>query len=304
MKFNVKKFVMWLAIIMFASFATAAIILAVTGNLSIAIEQIDESKTFNAGEINEISIDIASTDINIIPTDEEEIRVHFYGEVSTNRKSEIPSLVAYKSGDELRIEIIQPKTVFVGISVWRTNLDVYIPEDSIKILKMETVSADTNVSGLEVDKFNFSTVSGDFKGELLFASDLRLNSTSGDISLKDYAGNIDISNVSGDVVLEGGSQNDNIEIVVTSGEVYIEQEDSSNMNIGTISGGVEINLSEDARFYLKAKTVSGDIENRFPIKITSSGRRDLEGIVGSDEREITISTTSGDIDLCYKGILE
>jgi len=105
--------------------------------------------------------------------------------------------------------------------------------------------------------------------------------------------------VSGDAVLEGGSQNDNIEVVTVSGEVCIEQEDSSNMNIRTISGGVEINLSEDARFYLKATTVSGDIENRFPIKVSSSGRRNLEGIVGSDEKEITIRTTSGDIDVDY-----
>jgi lia operon protein LiaG len=299
MKFNVKKFVMWLAIIMFASFATAGIILAITGNLSIAVEQIDESKTFNTDEISEIYIDMVSTDINIIPTDEDEIRVHFYGEVSTNRKREIPSLVAYRSGDGLHIEIIQPKTVFIGVIVWRTNLDVYIPEDSIEILKMETISADTNISDLKVDKFSFSAVSGDFKGESLFASDLRLNSISGDISLKEYKGDININNVSGDVVLEGGRQNDNIEVVTVSGDVYIEQKDPSNINIRTISGGVEINLSEDAQFYLKATTVSGDIETRFPIKVISSSRRDLEGIVGSDEKEIIVSTTSGHIDAGY-----
>jgi len=101
------------------------------------------------------------------------------------------------------------------------------------------------------------------------------------------------------VVLKGGSQNDNIKIVAISGEVYIEQEDSSNMNIRTISGGVEINLSEDAQFYLKATTTSGNIETRFPIKMISSGRRDLEGIVGSDEKEINVSTISGDIDVDY-----
>lgn len=299
MKFNVKKFVMWLAIIMFASFATAGIILAVTGNLSIAVEQIDESKTFNTDEISEIYIDMVSTDINIIPTDEDEIRVHFYGEVSTNRKREIPSLVAYRSGDELHIEIIQPKTILIGISIWRTKLDIYIPEDSIEVLKADTISSDTSVNNLKVDEFDLGTVSGDFKGESLFASDLRLNSISGDISLKEYKGDIDINNISGDVVLEGGRQNDNIEVVTVSGDVYIEQEDSSNMNIRTISGGVEINLSEDAQFYLKATTVSGDIETRFSIKIISSGRRDLEGMVGNGEKEINVGTTSGDINIDY-----
>lgn len=299
MKFNVKKFVMWLAIIMVVSIAIATIVLVVTGDFSIATEQIDESKTFDAGGVNEIYIDTVSTDINIISTDEEEIRVDFYGVVSTNIKKDIPSLVAYRSGDELRVEIIHPKTFFIGFNICRTKLDVYIPEDSMEVLKIETVSADTYVSDLKVDKFSFSAVSGDLKGESLFASDLKFHTISGDISLKEYKGDININNVSGDVVLEGGRQNDNIEVVTVSGEVYIEQEDSSNMNIRTISGSVEINLSEDAQFYLKATTVSGDIENSFPIKITSSGRRDLEGIVGSDEKEINLSTTSGDIDLDY-----
>ena len=299
MKFNVKKFVIWLAIIMVVSIVIAAIVLVVTGDFSIATEQIDESKTFKAQEISEIYIDLTSTDINIIPVEDEEIRVHFYGVVSTNIKRNMPSLVAYRSGDELRVEIIHPKTFFIGFNICRTKLDVYIPEDSIEILKIETVSSDTSVSNLKVDKFSFSAVSGDFKGESLFASDLRLNSISGDISLKEYKGDININNVSGDVVLEGGRQNDNIEAVTVSGEVYIEQEDPSNMNIRTISGGVEINLSEDARFYLKVTTVSGDIETKFPIKVISSSRRDLEGVVGSDEKEINLSTTSGDIDIDY-----
>lgn len=299
MKFNVKKFIIWIVVFMFASFATAGIILAVTGNLSIAVEQIDESKTFEAQEINKVYLDIVSTDINIISTNEEEIRVHFYGEVSTNKKMESPSLLAYQSGDELRIEIIQPKTILIGISIWRTKLDIYIPQDSIETLKMDTVSSDASISDLKLNEINFKTVSGDFKGESLFASELKLGLTSGDINLKDYTGNIDVNTISGDVVLEDGSQNNNIGVVTVSGDIYVEQEDSSSMNIRTTSGDIGISFSEDVQFYLKAKTVSGDIENRFPIKITSSSRRDLEGIVGSDEKEINVSTISGDINISY-----
>ncbi len=300
MKFNIKRFVIWIAVFMFASFATAGIILAVTGNLSIAVEQIDESKTFEAQEVDKIHIDIVSTDISIVPTNEKDIRVHFYGEVSTNEKMELPSLVAYQSGDELRIEIIQPKTILVGIVVWRTKLDIYIPEDSIEVLEADTTSSDMSLDNLKVDEFTFNTVSGDFKGESLSSNEIKLKSTSGDVSLKDYTGSVGIDVVSGDVVLEDGSRNENIEVITTSGDVYVEQEDSSNMDIKTTSGDIEINLSEDAQFYLKAKTVSGHIENRFPIKITSSGRRDLEGLVGSDDKEVNVDTTSGDINIDYR----
>ncbi len=300
MKFNIKKFVIWITVLMFASFITAGIILAAIGNLAIAIEKIDESKTFEAAEIDDISVDITSTDINITSTDEEEIRVHFYGEVSTNRKMELPSLVAYETGKELRIEINKPQVILIGISIWRTKLDIYIPKELIGVLNINTVSSDTSISNLSVDKLICRTISGDFKGETLFTNNLELNSTSGDIDLKDYTGNVNIGTTSGDVVLEGGNRNDEVGVVAISGDVNIEQKDSSNMNIKTVSGEVEINLSEDARFYLKINTVSGDIENGFPIKITSSGRRELEGIVGGGEKEITISTTSGDVYIDYR----
>ena len=297
MKFNIKRFVIWITVFMFAAFITAGIILAVTGNMALSVEQIDESKTFEAQEINKIYVDLISTDIKVIPTDEEEITVHLYGEVSTNKDMELPSLVAYQSGDELRIEIKSPKTIFIGINIWRTKLDIYIPEDSIKVFKADTTSSDMDVSNLKVDEFEFNSVSGDFKGESLSTNDIKLKSTSGDINLNDYTGDVNVDLISGDAVLENGSQNENIEIGTVSGDVYIEQEDASNINVRVTSGDIEINLSEDAQFYFIARTTSGHIENTFPIKITSSGRRNLEGVIGSDDRQIDVSTTSGDISL-------
>lgn len=302
MKSGIKKFIICLVVVMIASFATAGIILLVTGNFSIKTEKIDESKNFKWEDIDKIYVDVVSTDVNIIPADKDEIKVHFYGDVSTNRNRDIPSLVAYISGGELRVEILKPEIPLIGFRVWRTELDIYIPEDSLENLKIETVSSDTMLSGISLESFDFDTVSGDFKGESLTANRLGLKTTSGDISLKDYTGNVNIKTTSGDIVLEGGSQNEDMELAAVSGNIYIEQEDSSNIDIETISGEVEINLSEDARFYLKAQTVSGDIENRFPIKIISSGSRTLEGIVGSDEKEIIISTTSGDIDIEYRQV--
>jgi lia operon protein LiaG len=299
MKFNMGRFVIWVTAIMAVSFICAGIILMVTGNFSIAVEQINDSKTFDTEDINKITMDITSTDINVMPSDDEDIRVHFYGEVSTNRNRDIPSLVAYESGDELRIEIIKPKTVFIGINIWRTKLDVYIPEDSLELLKIDVVSSDIDLSGLKVDEFECTGVSGDLKGESVFAENIKFNTTSGDVSLDGYTGDLNIHVTSGDLVIKDGSLNDDIELVTISGDIYIEQVDPSNMNISTTSGDVGINISEGAGFYLKANTVSGEIDNRFPIDITSSGRRNLEGKVGGGEKEIVVSTISGDIKVEY-----
>jgi lia operon protein LiaG len=299
MRFNMGRFVIWVTAIMAVSFICAGIVLMVTGNFSIAVEQIDDSKTFEAEDINKITMNITSTDINIIPSEDDYIKVHFYGEVSTNRNRDIPSLVAYESGDELRIEIIKPQTFFIGINVWRTALDIYIPEDSLELLKIDAVSSDIDVSDLKVNEFEYTGVSGDLKGENIFAENIKINTTSGDISINGYTGDLNIHVISGDLALKDGSINDDIELTTISGDVYIEQEDPSNMDINTTSGDVGIMISKDAGFYLKTSTVSGEIDNRFPIEITSSGRRSLEGMVGSGEKEIVVSTTSGDIKVYY-----
>jgi lia operon protein LiaG len=299
-KLNIKKIVIGLTVFMLACFITAGAILAVMGNLAIKLEKVDESKSFKPEEINKISIDITSTDIDIISTDEDEITVHFYGEVSTNRDTELPALIAYKTGSELRIEIEKPRIIMVGINIWRAKLDVYVPEDLIETLKVDTVSSDTRMSNLSIKKIIVNTVSGDFKGEALVADGFKLNTTSGDIEINDYKGEVKIGSVSGDVVLGNGDGDDDIEVSTISGNVYVEREDLGNISIETISGEVAVNLSRDAQFYFRANSVSGDIENKFPVEIISSGRTGLEGVAGSDEKEIIVSTTSGDISIGYK----
>ena len=56
MKFNVKKFVIWLAIIMGASFVIAGLVLVFTGNFTVATREIDQSKNFEAADTSEIYI--------------------------------------------------------------------------------------------------------------------------------------------------------------------------------------------------------------------------------------------------------
>ena len=82
--------------------------------------------------------------------------------------------------------------------------------------------------------------------------------------------------------------------------MLIEQDQASDMNIRVTSGDLKIKLSENAEFYLDAKTTSGDINSSFPIVISSSGRNDLEGEVGDSDEIITVTVTSGDIDIDYR----
>jgi lia operon protein LiaG len=295
-----KKLLIILAVTMVVSFGIAAIVMVTTGNFTVATEKINESKTFNPEEISGIEVSLVNADLNIIPTTKGEIIVHFYGEVSTNVKRNIPELVAYKTGDKLFVETLQSKDIIViGINIERTTMDIYIPEIILEEFKINVVSGDVIMQDIETARLNLKTVSGDIKIEKLIAEIIRIGSTSGDIVVKDYTGNVDANSISGDIGLIDGSNNEDLDASTVSGDISIDQDAVSDMKIGSTSGDVKISLPEDSQFYLDVSTVSGDIKYDFSLKIISSGRRDLEGTVGDGKDRIMISTVSGDVTVGY-----
>jgi lia operon protein LiaG len=300
MKSSMKKLLIILAVTMVVSLGIAAIVMVTTGNFTVATEKINESKTFKPEEISEIEVSLVSTDLNIIPTTKGEIIVHFYGEVSTNVKRNIPELVAYKTGDKLFVETLSSKDIIVfGINIERTTMDIYIPEIILEEFKINVVSWDVIMQDIETAQLNVETVSGDIKVEELIAEIIRIGSTSGDIIVKDYTGNIDANSISGDIGLIHGSDNEDLDTSTVSGDISIDQDSVSDMKIGSTSGDVKISLPEDSQFYLDVSTVSGDIKHDFSLKVISSGRRDLEGTVGDGKDRIMISTVSGDVTVGY-----
>lgn len=299
MKSRTTKIIIWLASIMAVSFMITALVLVFSGGISISKKQIDQSEVFDTAAIDTISIDTVSTDINIIATEGDQVKVDFYGQVSTNINKNKPELVAYQSQDKLNIEIVHPKGIYFGINIQDTVLDVYIPRNSFDSFSIITTSGNCNIEQLKADNFSYNNVSGDLNATDLLTKNSSLKSTSGDIMLTEYTGNIEARSISGDVALEDGKSNDNIGVETTSGKIDIYQDDVSSMDLSSISGKINIQMDRQSEFYLSIGTISGDIENRFPVSVTTASDRDLEGTVGNGDARILIKTTSGDISIGY-----
>lgn len=300
MKRSIKILLIALAVTMVVSFGIAALILVVSGNLDVATETINESRSFEPSEILTIEVDLVSDDLNIIPTTKGDITVHYYGEVSTNLKRSLPRLVAYKTGDKLYIEVERKPDIFMSINIRRdTTMDIYIPQTQLEEMDIDLVSGDIKIEDLDCSQLVLDSTSGDMKLEKIRSEKIRAESTSGDVLVRDYTGNIDITNTSGRVSLIGGSRNEDIFVSSVSGNILIEQDAVSDMDIDVTSGDVRIDLPREAGFYLDASTVSGNIEQDFEMKIESSSQRNLEGPVGDSQYRITINTISGNITVGY-----
>ncbi len=281
---NIQKMVIWLVIIAVVSLTIAAIAFFNTENYMVSFRDrnnfegnsIDEVKTFDIDQLREIYIHSVSSDVSVFSTDEEDIKINFYGRSALKSEKALPKLITNLEGSKLKIEIEYPKVLFYWAAA-DVLLDIYIPRDYRDNVIIDAVSADVDISNLDINNFQCKTVSGDLKIKSLGSDNLTLKTTSGEVNIMDFTGNLKADLVSGDINV-GYRVFDN------------------NIDVKTISGKVKIDLPQNAEFYLKTNTVSGEVVTKFPITIISFNKMNqLEGTVGTGDNSIIIDTVSGDI---------
>ncbi|GAF83572.1 unnamed protein product [marine sediment metagenome] len=279
---NIRKMVIWLFVIAVVSFTIAIIVFFSTENYMVSFRDrnnfegnsIDDVRTFDVDQLKEIYIHSVSSDVSVFSTEEEDIKIHFYGRSTLKSEKALPKLITNLEGRKLKIEIEYPKVIFSNTNV---VLDVYIPQDYRESIIIDTVSADVDISNLDIDNFQCKTVSGDLRIKSLDSDNLTLKTTSGEVNIMDFTGNLKADSVSGDI--DAGYR------------IF-----DNNVDVKTVSGKVEIDLPQNAEFYLKTNTVSGEVVAKFPITIISFNKMNqLEGTVGTGDNSIIIDTVSGDI---------
>ncbi|MCU0493435.1 MAG: DUF4097 domain-containing protein, partial [Chloroflexaceae bacterium] len=236
-----------------------------------------------------------------------------------------------QDGDTVRVEVRRPVpnvTVF-GRSPY-ADLRIQVPSGvqlDVSLVSGEVIANDINANG------RVGTVSGDIRvdnaqGNLTFDStsgqvslsnlqgELTVNTISGDIDLVQGAvqkvtvtttsggvdldgvrGPVEVESVSGDVQLQDAS-NAQLDIETTSGEVeFAGSLANSPHSITTLSGDVRLRLPADSNLQLEASSLSGDLESNLSLRDMVQERRELKGTLGNGGPTLTISTTSGNVQV-------
>lgn len=293
MNFNIKKLSLVLTLVMVVSFSLSAILFDASGvswadfwsfnNLNdINLEyknNIDQEKLFALEDINKINVHTVSSNINYIRENRDDIKVVFSGSVASSSNPDLPKMIAEKSGNALDVEIKYPQGINLGVNIVDINIDIFLPQSFSGDIDMKTTSGNVNIDTLDVDSFYFTTISGDLKAKNLYSQKSHIKSTSGKANIQDFKGALDFESISGD-------------LSVAYNEFY------NDIKIDSTSGNAEIILPVASSFYLKAKTVSGDINCDFPLTLEGQiDKRSINGKVGDGKKNISISTVSGNIDI-------
>ncbi len=237
---------------------------------------IDSEKTLSLDNTTMVNVTFVSG-VNFINVDTKEIKIHLYGDVTTNNNF-IPELEISKDGNQITIGVTSTSS---GTSYYNSTMkmDVYIPKTYTQSIQTRTTSGNIKISDLKLETLNCKSVSGSVDIRNIVSREITAETTSGDIQLDSISGDLKVQSTSGSIMASYKDFNNNI-------------------TAENVSGSTDLKLSENAEFALQAKTISGEITNSFPMTGSSTGKgKSLTGTVKSDRNRITINSVSGSIHI-------
>lgn len=285
-----------IAMIVCAVIVAAAVLASVSGmfggNLGFTYANADRYTAGGAeitGTVRNLAVNWVDGSVTVAYHDQASILL---SEKANRTLSEDAQLRWWLDGDTLRIQYAKPG--------FRLNFNLH---------KELTLTLPRNIALAEV---NISTVSADVAIPALSASQLSVNTTSGDmrLALAEKAEKIALNTVSGDVQLEADEAAEcriastsgrlsariptagKVKLASVSGSVDLKTGKADEIDIGTTSGSVTLALPEAPGFTAEIGTVSGSVSTG--LALTKNGNTYTAGNGGAP---VHIATVSGDIRL-------
>lgn len=279
-------------------------------------QDIQKEETFDTKDLQNLKIAVAGADVEVILTDDTELRVVQYAKTKLKQKE---LFVSKTEGSSLTIEDgrLQPSICFFCVGNYQMLYKIYLPRTYKQNFDLSTVSGDLMLPHeINMKKASFHSTSGDLSLGHIDADDIQIQTTSGEVNAGRLQGStVMVGTTSGDVVVERIMGK--TEIQSTSGTISVDTINGETVAIDTTSGDIElttVNAALDVHStsgeimvdrlqgMLKAHTVSGDIEiTRYGIKgnsevQTTSGTVYI-GFDSGSNCEVKTDTTSGDVSL-------
>ena len=256
--------------------------------------KIVETKEASCDSISNLDIEIYSVDIEVKPSENENIKVEYY----SNKEDDDRIIMSVEEGI-FKVEEKEETEVRFGIINYTNKLVVYIPEEKyLGDYNIKTSSGDINSEiDMSSNKLNMATSSGDIKVETIGESNVA--ASSGDIKINDIKGNSNIATSSGDIWIQEAKGNANVK--TRSGDLKLEKI-SGALDLKTTSGDIlvgELNIEANS----KIEATSGDVIirnnacNCYIDTETTSGDSRINQSDRKSEIELKIKTTSGDISV-------
>ncbi|SFB24098.1 MULTISPECIES: DUF4097 family beta strand repeat-containing protein [unclassified Bacillus (in: firmicutes)] len=315
-----KKFV-YLLLVMFAIGVTGTLLsVSAAGGFSLDTYSVSDKEVISAQDIQRISVDLSSTDITVIPTEDKEITVELEGKISKKLKKKI-ELVVKESGKTLKVGLRNENQIKfnIGVLIVDTKVNIFLPEKLYESIDLTTSSGDITIQDLEGKGLSLKASSGDIVAENSKAKEtFKIKTSSGEITSKNNeADRFEMSASSGDLlvvdqkaietVLETSSGEMKLENIIgglsaqaSSGDIFVVNEEvAGNIHADTSSGDIKIEfVNKPTSLALEFRGSSGEgnigLEG---LHYDEKNEHEISGKIGSGKYQLIANTNSGDFYL-------
>ena len=178
------------------------------------------------------------------------------------------------------------------------NYDVHEEGDTLYIKEKKTgrsflsLSRDYPLSALKI-----TAATSDTLLYHIFVSDVQVQADCGDLHMEDcFLSHVYITAKSGDLEIEKGSLEQGT-LHTASGDIHMEDCSLGTVSITAASG--DVSIEESDLLHLDISTHSGDIELDLPCEEEQYTIHKNHETTGTGSKQITLKTTSGDIDIDF-----
>ena len=278
-------------------------------------------KEYNPEELNNINVDVSSSNVKIEKADIDKIKITAYGE----KEDKIKEVM---NENELSITKENTKIFIFTMLYWcREEIIIQVPNNCDEEFNIKTSSGDIIVPDLEGDNIELKTASGKIQcgninngnietssGDILIGNgnEVTLKASSGNIKAGDFnkllaeasSGDIEIGTISedakvktasGKITLNGANK---LKAEAISGDIKINSIEN-NCEISSTSGNIIVDTANiNEKSFIKTNSGNVVINNKNDIYVetkTTSGDADVQNNNRMSEIVLDITTTSGNI---------
>ena len=210
-----------------------------------------------------------------------QMELRLTGNVSSNRRTAVPSLVVEKDRSQVTIRLYPRQRTYFGLSQsGNASFAAVLPISYSGDLSIRGTSGEITVHDLDLGSLEVRSSSGDIVAENLSGSAVHLEASSGEIN-------------AGTLAASGG-----IQVESSSGSITATYLESGEASVEASSGHIDVGEARVSQ-RLRLKASSGDITtsvvNANELDITTSSGDVRLGSVGS--RSVSIDVSSGRIEV-------
>lgn len=282
-------------------------------------------KTCAIDDVQRVLITTASTDVELIQTEESDLKAQIWTNAATDEQVPV-ELMMSKKGDALEIRIEQMRQNWLRMGVltsfgsWGARVVIQLPTRIYDQIRIDGKSSDFSVRQLLANRTQLAADSGDIEMETCSVNqELSVATSSGDIQVQDtlVKGHFHAHATSGDMRLEQVTAEEirlrthsgdirvtefrgGLDAMVNSGDLDIDSDLlSGDLNLESRSGDVQITFrTEPESLSLDYHSSSGDGDVRIAgLTYDKKSEHRIIGQKGDGTPSIRVRTRSGDFSL-------